>query len=173
VADLVRAYVGVGANVEPAANVRRALAMLARRERLVSVSTVYRTAALGRPEQPDYYNCVVALDTETPPLVLQREVLREIEAALGRVRGPDRCAARPIDLDLLAYDDVLLHTEELTLPSPEIGERAFVALPLAELAPSLPLPAGSAAEVGAGFTAAGMVPLPDYTALLRQELGIG
>lgn len=167
---MARAYVGVGANVEPAGNVQRALRLLAQRERLVAVSTVYRTRPLGRPEQDDYYNCVVAIDTKRPPLELKAQVLRPIEAALGRVRVADRYAPRPIDLDLLAYDDLRLETEELTLPAPEIGERAFVALPLAELAPALALPAGTAIEVAARLAPEGMAALPEYTASLREEL---
>ncbi|MHB0878065.1 MAG: 2-amino-4-hydroxy-6-hydroxymethyldihydropteridine diphosphokinase [Anaerolineae bacterium] len=172
---MARAYVGVGANVEPAENVRRALRLLAAHERLTAVSSVYRTPPLGRPEQDDYYNCVVEIETSRPPLELKRQVLRRIEREMGRTRGPDRYAARTIDLDLLAYDDLRLESEELTLPAPDIAERDFVAVPLAELAPTLLLPERgiTVAEAASRLAGGNMVPLPHYTESLRGELEDG
>ncbi len=115
-----RAFVAVGSNIEPARKVREALRLLAARMRVVGVSTVYRTKALERPEQEDYYNCVVEVETDAPPLALRSGALRRIEAALGRKRSGDRFAPRTIDLDLIAYEGVEMKTESLTLPDPEI-----------------------------------------------------
>ena len=200
--DSVRAFIGVGSNIEPYQNVRQALRLLARRERLVAVSTVYRTSPLaGRvdtpaeprgQEQPDYLNCVVEIATVRRPLELKR-LLRKIEQQLCRGRGPDRYAARTIDLDLVAYGHEQVRDEGLTVPDPEIAQRAFVALPLGELAPDLPLPGlgPSAAAVAVGLCAAmrrapplpvetclaascqEMEALPDFTELLREDLQDG
>lgn len=171
---MARAFVAVGSNIEPEANLRRALRLLGQRHRPVAVSTVYRTPPLGRPEQPDYLNCVVEVETEAEPEELKQE-LRRIEQELGRVRGADRYAARTIDLDLIAYEGMQVRTPDLVLPDPEIGGRPFVALPLAELAPDLALPGigGDAAAVAARFTGDDMAPLTEYTESLRGELRHG
>jgi len=119
---------------------------------------------------------VVAIDTNLPPAQLKWQVLRPIEAALGRRRGADRYAARTIDLDLLLCDDYASREADLTLPDPSIRARAFVALPLQELSPGLTLPGSgvSIREIARGFAAAELQALPDYTRRLRQEfLGPG
>ena len=169
---MTRAFVSVGSNILPAENVRRALKLLAVRARLVGISTFYRTAPLGRPEQEDYYNGVAEIETPLPPLALRDEVLRAIEAELGRVRGADRYAPRTIDLDLIAYGNIELKAEGLVLPDPEIARRPFLAIPLAELAPTLAFPAlgGSAREIATEIALAGMEALHEYTEELRKEL---
>jgi 2-amino-4-hydroxy-6-hydroxymethyldihydropteridine diphosphokinase len=167
----VRAYVAIGSNIEPAANVRLAMLHLAKQVLIANVSMVYRTAALGRPEQDPYYNCVVAIETDMAPLELRR-CMRAIEEALGRRRNEDKYAARTIDLDLIVYGDNVLDAEGLKLPDPEIMERPFLAIPLWELAPSLVL-AGSGrpiAEVAAGMKQEGMQPLREYALELRLAL---
>ncbi len=168
---MVRAFIGIGSNIEPQRNVREALRLLARRERVVAVSTVYRTEPIARPEQGPYYNCVVEIKTDTPPLQLKFGSLRPIEAALGRVRGPDRWAARTIDLDLLAYDELAVREDDLILPDPDIAVRAFLALSLCELAPDLELPGiGTAADLANRFSGEGMVALREYTEALREVI---
>jgi 2-amino-4-hydroxy-6-hydroxymethyldihydropteridine diphosphokinase len=168
---VARAFIGVGSNIEPERNVRQALRLLAELERVVAVSTVYRTQPLGRPEQEPYYNCVVEIDTRTLPLQLKLGVLRPIEAELGRVRGADKWAARTIDLDLLAYDELELHNDDLTLPDPDIATRPFLALALRELAPGLELPGlGSVARLAEALSSQGMEALADYTELLRGDI---
>ena len=166
----VRAYVAIGSNIEPEANVRLALFKLAQQARLAGVSMVYRSAALGRPEQPPYFNCVAAIETRLPPLQLKHALLRPIEQRLGRQRGADRYAARPIDLDLVAYGDLVLEKAELRLPDPDILERPFLAIPLCELAPELVVGGRRIADIAAGMGEGGIEPMPDYSRQLRAML---
>jgi len=100
-----------------------------------AISSVYRTEPVGYREQPDFWNLVLELETGLGPEELLREALR-IEEALGRVRT-FRNAPRPIDIDLLFYDDLVLESPHLRLPHPRAMERGFVLFPLAEIAPQL------------------------------------
>jgi 2-amino-4-hydroxy-6-hydroxymethyldihydropteridine diphosphokinase len=166
------AYVSVGSNIDPAENVRQALQMLARRVSLVRISTVYRTEPWGRPEQAPFYNCVVELEVDLSPAELRAEVLRSIEWELGRIRTEDEDAPRTIDLDLMAYGEMVVRAQGLTLPDPEIEHRPFLAIPFAELAPSYLLPGRGLRieEVARAMSRAGMVALGDYTERLREEI---
>ncbi len=163
---MARAFIGMGANVDPEANILRALGLLSSRARVVGVSTFYRTPAEGRPEQPDYVNGVVAIETELPPRELKEGVLEGIEARLGRRRTGDKFAARPIDLDLLLYEDLVVDEPGLALPPPDIERRPFVAIPLAELAPERILPGTDLLlrDVAAKWSGARMEPLPSLAA---------
>jgi 2-amino-4-hydroxy-6-hydroxymethyldihydropteridine diphosphokinase len=159
-----RAYIGVGSNIDPERNVRAALRELARAANVVGVSTFYRTAPLGHPDDPWFVNGVVAIETDSPPRALKRDVLRHIEDELGRRRSADPNLARTIDLDLLLYEDGGVE------PDAEIGERAFLAWPLVELDPQLRMPDGRAVRTLAeGLSRDDMVALPELTAQLRQE----
>jgi 2-amino-4-hydroxy-6-hydroxymethyldihydropteridine diphosphokinase len=104
----------------------------------VAVSSVYDTVPVGVTDQPRFLNAVAELSTDIGPVELMRKLLA-IEATCGRVRTIV-CGPRTLDLDLLLYDDVEIETEELTLPHPRARERAFVMVPLAELAPGLRFP---------------------------------
>jgi len=132
------AYVALGSNLgDRAALLRGALAALQRAGdvRVVAESAVYETAPVGGPAQPDYLNMVVAVKPSLSPEALLERCL-SIEAEHGRVRR-ERWGARTLDLDLLSYDAATLRTERLTLPHPRMAERAFVLVPLAEIAPAL------------------------------------
>ncbi len=133
-------YIGVGSNIEPEINLVKALELLRRRIRVEAVSTCYRSAALGRPEQSDYINCVWQGVTELGAERVKHSVLREIESALGRIRTDDPYAAREIDLDLLLYGSCCIRSPCLTLPDPEITRRPFIAVPLLELDPQIMIP---------------------------------
>lgn len=169
---MAQAFLSVGSNMDPADNVRRAIELLCRHVRVTGISTVYLTSAEGRPEQPFYYNCVVEVETQTPPVELKYTVLRRIEESLGRKRTEDKFAARTIDLDLILYDDLIMKNGDLTLPDPQIQRRAFLALPLQELSPGLRLPGSGLpiAEIAASLPQIAMKPLKDYTEILRKEL---
>jgi len=134
----VTAYIGLGANLDgPAAHLERAFAELDQlpATRLVARSSLYKSAPLGPPGQPDYLNAVARVETGLTPEALLA-ALKEIEARHGRRAGP-RWGPRPLDLDILLYADVTLATPALTLPHPGLHERAFVLYPLADLAPEL------------------------------------
>ena len=169
---MARAFIAIGSNINPAENVRKAIVLLARQEKLTGISMVYRTEPLGRPEQPRYYNCVVEIETGIAPADLKQNLLRPIEDALGRTRTADKYASRTIDLDLIIYDDLTLDTEDIKLPDPQILTRPFLALPLFELAPDLMLAGFNLhiREAAAMISREGMEPLVDYTELLRQDL---
>lgn len=165
-------FISVGSNIRPAENVRLALQLLNRAVPLESLSTFYATAPLGRPDQPLFYNGVVKGQTELPPGILKFQVLRGIEAQLGRQRTGDKYAPRTIDLDLLLYGDWVEESEGLVLPDPEISDRPFLALPLYELAPDLVLPGSGRPlrEIAGAFFSLPMQPLLEFTELLRKEI---
>jgi 2-amino-4-hydroxy-6-hydroxymethyldihydropteridine diphosphokinase len=114
-----------------------------------AVSRFYDTVPVGFTEQPNFLNAAMLLGTELEPVELMRALLA-VERAMGR----DRSAAvakgpRVIDLDLLLLDDVVMATEELTLPHPAMAQRRFVLEPLSEIAPNLvdPLSGRTVAEM--------------------------
>jgi 2-amino-4-hydroxy-6-hydroxymethyldihydropteridine diphosphokinase len=134
------AYVAIGSNIEPQDNILQSLLMLKSYVTIAAVSNFYRTSPVGRPEQPDFINCVVKIRTDRSPRELKFEVLRKIEEKLGRVRSEDKFAPRTIDLDIILYGTTVLDEPGLCLPDPSIRRYPFVAVPLAELAPELILP---------------------------------
>lgn len=166
----VTTYLAVGANIEPEKNIPRALALLQEKVRVTGSSTFYRTAPLGRPEQEDFLNGVWRIETELSAPDLKDQVLRKIEAELGRERTDDACAPRPIDLDILLHGGEEIDAGGLRLPAPEIRERIFVAAPLLELAGDIRLPGGIeslAALVDAGE--AGKLEAAEGITMVLQE----
>lgn len=140
---MTRAWIGLGSNLgAPERQVDlalRELSLLAR-SRLVAASALYRSLPWGDPDQDDYVNAVAALDTQLPPRVLLEQLLR-IEQEHGRERSAEsRNGPRTLDLDLLLYGRLVCDEPGLTLPHPRMHERAFVLLPLGELAPELEIP---------------------------------
>lgn len=144
-----RAFVGLGSNLDdPVRQVETALAELDRMPstRVVRRSRLYRTAPVGLADQPDFINAVAELHTDIEPGELLRRLL-DLEARHRRVRGV-RMGPRTLDLDLLLYDDCVLDAPDLTLPHPRMHERAFVIVPLHEIAPDAHVPGhGSAAAL--------------------------
>jgi len=142
----VIAYIGLGANLDdPAAQVELAMDELARlpQSRLIARSSLYASAPVGYAAQPDFINAVAALETALSPRALL-ETMLGIEHRHGRNRT-FRNAPRTLDLDLLLYGEAHFHEESLTLPHPRMHERAFVLLPLLEIAPDLMIPGQGAA----------------------------
>jgi 2-amino-4-hydroxy-6-hydroxymethyldihydropteridine diphosphokinase len=156
----VRAYIGLGANLGDAAeSVAAAMQALADlpHTRLLAQSALYRSAPVGYLDQPDFVNAVAAIETTLAPHALLDGLLG-IEQQFGRNRS-FRNAPRTLDLDLLLYGDAVLHDARLTVPHPRMTERAFVLLPLADIAPALVLPGGSqVAELAARIDRAGIRP---------------
>ena len=135
------AFVGLGANLDnPLRQVRQALSELdaIARTRVLAASSLYRSAPVGDADQPDFINAVAKLQTELSPRELL-DALHGIENRHGRRRSI-RNAPRTLDLDLLSYGMLIVQEEGLTLPHPRLHERAFVLLPLAEIAPDVLLP---------------------------------
>ena len=128
------AYVALGSNLgDREENLRNALKHLEENEvRVVKVSTFIETEPYGVTDQPGFVNAVCQVATELAPLELLRLLLK-IEQEMGRVRIR-RWGERNIDLDLLLYEDACVVSDELTLPHPDMQNRDFVLLPLAEIA---------------------------------------
>ncbi|NIV17766.1 MAG: 2-amino-4-hydroxy-6-hydroxymethyldihydropteridine diphosphokinase [Woeseiaceae bacterium] len=135
------AYIGLGSNLDsPEAQVERAIRRLDSipRSNVVARSSLYRSAAFGPVEQPDFINAVAALSTRLSSGRLLAE-LKRLEEAMGR-RPAVRWGPRRIDLDLLLYGEDVVDRPGLKVPHPGIAERNFVLLPLREIAPELVVP---------------------------------
>lgn len=150
----VRAYVALGSNLgDPQATVQAALQALKALpgSTLVAASSLYRTAPVGLKNQPDFINAVAALDTQLSAEDLLG-ALFAIEERFGRKREFHH-APRTLDLDLLLHGSETRSTARLTLPHPRMHERAFVLLPLVEIAPEATIPGhGPAAALLAGVS---------------------
>jgi len=143
---MARAFFSLGSNVgDRAAWLQLALDTVIRGE-TAWVSSVYETEPVGGVPQDDYWNMVVGIDTAaTPPALLARA--HDAEMAAGRVRDV-RWGPRTLDVDVLLVEGVTSDDPVLTLPHPRMHERAFVLIPLAEIAPELVTPAQLAAAQG-------------------------
>jgi len=127
------AAIALGANLgDRLATLRTAIERIRDLGAVIKISSVYETDPVGYLDQPAFYNVVLLLETNLAPEAVMKELLA-IEADLGRVRTFAN-APRAIDLDLLLYGDEVRETPSLTLPHPRMHERAFVLVPLAEIA---------------------------------------
>ena len=128
----MRAVVALGANLdEPRKAIELAIELLKQSTDVIAISSMYETAPVGGPEQDNYINAVVTLDSELPAADLLA-LLHGIEKSMGRVRD-ERWGPRVIDLDLIQYGTLLSMSEELTLPHPRAHERRFVLEPWHEI----------------------------------------
>jgi 2-amino-4-hydroxy-6-hydroxymethyldihydropteridine diphosphokinase len=142
---LVKAYIGLGSNMaRPAEQLSSALQALSilPLSRLLRASSFYVSKPMGPQDQPDYVNAVAELHTALGPLALLH-ALQDIESQQGRERKGQRWGPRTLDLDLLLYGQQSIEHSDLVVPHYGIKERAFVLLPLAEIAIDLELPCGA------------------------------
>jgi len=136
-----RAFIALGSNLEnPISQVRQAFDELDQlpSSKLLVYSSLYRSAPVGRLDQPDFINAVAKIETRLSPHELLSALL-EIERRHGRTRKFPN-APRTLDLDILLYDDLKCQQHGLTLPHPRISQRAFVLQPLMEIAPDCHIP---------------------------------
>ena len=132
---MATAYVGLGSNIgDRAGNIRRALDMLDKTQDpdVLAFSSIYETEPEGYEDQDWFANAVAKIETVLPPRELLR-LLKEIEKTIGR-RESVRWGPREIDLDLLLYDRLCIENSDITVPHPRMHQRAFVLVPLAEIA---------------------------------------
>jgi len=133
--ETVTVYLGLGSNLgDRRANLDRALDFLSPRLRLEKISSIYDSEPVGDIQQPRFLNLVCQVSTTLSPVGLLA-LAKGIEAKLGRAGGSG--APRPIDIDILFYGDQVIDTSELVIPHPRLTERAFVLVPLVEIAPDL------------------------------------
>jgi len=136
---LVTVYLGLGSNLgDRQHNLIKAIELLAQQMRVEQMSSLYETEPVGYSEQPRFLNAVCQVTTSLSPEELL-SLVKEIEAALGRVPSFPN-APRPIDIDILFYANQVIHSPQLTIPHPCLEERAFVLVPLLEIAPELTHP---------------------------------
>ena len=133
---LNRALVSLGSNIQPAENLRAAVRALERFGKILKVSQVWESAPVGDVDQPNYFNAAVLIETPLSADRFKAEVLAAIERQLQRVRDPANVnAPRTIDLDLSFFNEDVRQIEHRPVPDPDVLRRAFVAIPLAEVAP--------------------------------------
>lgn len=136
-----QAFIALGSNLEnPIYQVKKAFDELDKipSSKLLVYSSLYRSAPVGRLDQPDFINAVAKIETSLDPHELLSALL-DIERRHGRTRKFPN-APRTLDLDILLYDDLKYHQHDLTLPHPRISQRAFVLQPLMEIAPNCRIP---------------------------------
>ena len=141
---MATAYLGLGSNVgDPPANLARAIELLnANGLPVEAVSSGYLTQPVGEIlDQPDFLNAVIAVGTGLGPEDLL-DLVKSVEAEMGRETGLPRHSPRIIDIDLLLLGDVVFESDRLVLPHREVSTRRFVLVPLLEIAPDLTLPDG-------------------------------
>jgi 2-amino-4-hydroxy-6-hydroxymethyldihydropteridine diphosphokinase len=131
-------YVAAGSNIQPELNLRSAISALKRRLGDLRISRAYRNQAVGF-EGPDFINLVIGFETELT-LTEVLSVLQAVEGLCGRPRKAPKFEPRSMDLDLLLYGDMVCATHAITLPRPDLINKAYMLGPLAELAPDLPHP---------------------------------
>ncbi len=156
---MAEALIGLGGNVgDVRATLDKAVAAFCdgAEVQLLGRSSDYETPPWGPVAQPPFVNLCLRVETNLPPRALLQRALA-VEAGLGRDRtaGP-RWGPRPVDIDILAYDDVALDEPDLHIPHPRMTERAFVLVPLAEIAPDWVVKGRTIAKWAAGIDAAGV-----------------
>lgn len=152
------ATLGLGGNIgDPVAAMGLALRRLDARDdcRVTAVSRLYRTPPWGKTDQADFFNACAAIETTLPPLKLLETCL-DIERDMKRVRN-ERWGPRTIDIDVLTYDGLEIDEQALTVPHPRMTERAFVLMPLADIAGDLKVKGRAVADWLASTSAEGIV----------------
>ncbi len=160
---LITAFIALGSNLnDPSAQIRSALRALAAlpESRLVSRSSLYRNPPVGHLEQPDFVNAVAGIETRIGARELLERLL-EIERAHGRARDFPN-APRTLDLDIVLYGERTVREPGLVIPHPRMLERAFVLVPLAEIAPDAVVPGhGRVADLLRNVDTSGVIKLED------------
>lgn len=140
--EFVNVYLGLGSNLgDRRQNLKKALEYLSQRLRITNKSSVYQTEPIGNTHQPEFINMVLEAKTMLKPNDLLL-LIKGIERKMGRQPGGHN-APRIIDIDILLYGDEKLVSPSLTVPHPHLTQRAFVLVPLNEIAPELKLPHSS------------------------------
>ena len=136
-----QAFLALGSNIQPEYHLPHAVRILAETETVIGRSSVWQSAPVGDTNQADFLNAAVLLKTARGAAGICLELIPAIEQRLNRVRDPqNKNGPRTIDIDLVLFDEEQLQIEHRIVPDPEISERVFLAVPLAELAPRYCVP---------------------------------
>ncbi|QDV50932.1 2-amino-4-hydroxy-6-hydroxymethyldihydropteridine diphosphokinase [Gimesia fumaroli] len=136
-----QAFLALGSNICPEENLPQAVRLLEESGRIIGRSSVWQSKPVGDTDQDDFLNAAVLLETEWDVSEICLKVIPEIEHELHRVRDPlNKNGPRTIDIDLVLFNREQLRFEHRIIPDPEIPERVFLAVPLAELAPQYCVP---------------------------------
>lgn len=130
------AYLSLGSNIDPERHLPAAVARLAQFGYVRAVSSVWETLPVGFSNQPNFLNAALLLETDLSAQALREEAIAAVEAELGRVRTREKNAPRTIDIDIMLFNRDILQVGRRHIPDPEVLERSFVAIPLAEIAPN-------------------------------------
>jgi 2-amino-4-hydroxy-6-hydroxymethyldihydropteridine diphosphokinase len=163
--DQPTVLVALGSNIDPAANLPRAVRLLAQRVEILQASKVYSSPPVGAPGTPEFYNAVLRLAPRFGPRSLKFGVLRAVESELGRRREGGRNAPRTIDLDLVLFGDRVEHSRDLELPDPDLVSQAHVVVPAAEIA-------GSVVHPVAGVTLAELAARLESRLTVRSDIAL-
>lgn len=138
-----KCYLGLGSNIESTSSTRADFLLSAVRQlaqfeaiEIVAASHIYETAPVGYETQENFYNAVVCLETSLTPRELLRACLEVVEKRAGRIRTTEN-GPRTLDVDILLYGDLKVDEPDLSIPHPRMFERAFVLIPLNEIAPEI------------------------------------
>ena len=156
----IRAYLGLGGNLDdPRQSMATALQAIDAdaRTNVVVVSSIYRTPPWGKTDQPDFLNCAAEISTQRSPRDLL-DLCLETERSLKRVRR-ERWGPRIVDLDVLIYGTVDINESGLIIPHPRMTDRAFVMVPLAEIAPEIIVSGIAVRERASALDTAGIAKL--------------
>ncbi len=128
------AYLGLGSNIEnKERHINKAISLLRKFCTVQKISPLYLTEPIGVKDQAWFLNCVIEIDTDLAPTTFLSKI-KAIELSLGR-KTEIKNGPRTIDIDILFYDDLVLRTQNLTIPHPRIQERLFVLQPMKDLSP--------------------------------------
>lgn len=139
-----RVFIALGSNLEAEKNIIKSMLLLKERVSIISISNFYQSAAVAElREAEDFINGVIEIETGLEPYSLKYEILREVEARIGRVRGRGCSKDKVIDLDLILYGERRIENRMLKLPDPNIISYPFISIPLLELTPEVIVPGSS------------------------------
>jgi 2-amino-4-hydroxy-6-hydroxymethyldihydropteridine diphosphokinase len=148
-----KVYLSIGSNYEPETNLHTGISLLRNHVQVETISPVYETVPIGKTQSPSYLNAAVLIQTDLDPIALKADVLRPIEARLGRSRAPEYQHIVPIDLDIVLFDNLVQEVGNQQIPEPDIENYAYIAVPLAEIAPDYqhPVNGKTIAEIAGPF----------------------
>lgn len=168
----VKVYIGIGSNIDPKENILKCIKILEKHFSIISSSLFYKTEPIGNPGDPSFINGVIEIETIFSPESLKYLILRSTEVMLGRNRSSDKNAPRTIDLDILIYGDEVVKLDDMIIPDPQISERNFLAISLAELAPNF-VPPGweqNLIDYVSTLEDRDMRPMEGFSQIIKQQI---